>query len=132
MEEKKDDEYYVKRIVEYIEFAIEYSNSMKKKNKNMKPNDQDSDGVVYKICQIREEIKNLSEEYINNHTELHEHLKKLIGFRNRLIHDYANVSYDYFDEILDLNLPELKTLLEHSIGIYKDYDCFIECQKEKD
>ena len=108
MKEIKNDEHYLNKMLTYIDFIMIYVNNIKKDNLILKPNDQASDGVIYKFIQLREESTNLSEEFLNNHPSIQRNVKLLNGFRNRLTHDYDNVSYTFFDEIIESDLPKLK------------------------
>ncbi|MCM1130999.1 MAG: DUF86 domain-containing protein [Roseburia sp.] len=108
MKEIKNDEYYLNKMLIYIEYIMQYMDNIRKDNSVLKPNDQASDGVIYKFIQLREESANLSEEVLNNHKTLQKNVKLLNGFRNRLTHDYDNVSYTFFDEIIESDLPRLK------------------------
>ena len=38
-------------------------------------------------------------------------LVKIRGFINRLAHDYENVSYTFFTEIIEIDLPILKIMI---------------------
>jgi len=38
-----------------------------------------------------------------------------VAFRNRLTHDYENVSYTFFDEIIEHDLPNLKKEIERIV-----------------
>ena len=108
MKEIKDDEYYLNKMLTYIDYIMVYVNNIKKDNSILKPNDQASDGVIYKFIQLREESTNLSEDLLNNYPSIQRNVKLLNGFRNRLTHDYDNVSYTFFDEIIEFDLPKLK------------------------
>ncbi|MDE6407744.1 MAG: DUF86 domain-containing protein [Anaeroplasmataceae bacterium] len=108
MKEIKNDEYYLNKMLIYIEYIMVYVNNIKKENSILKPNDQASDGVIYKFIQLREESANLSEDFLNNYPSIPRNVKLLNGFRNRLTHDYDNVSYTFFDEIIESDLPKLK------------------------
>ena len=92
MKEIKDDEYYLNKMLTYIDYIMLYVNNIKKDNSILKPNDQASDGVIYKFIQLREESTNLSEDLLNNYPSIQRNVKLLNGFRNRLTHDYENVS----------------------------------------
>lgn len=105
---ERNDIYYLKRMLDYINIIEEYIDNMNKMGINMEPNNQYADGVVYKFIQLREEAKNLSEDLLNNNPILKNNIDPLIGFRNRLTHDYINVSYSFFDEVLNNDVPELK------------------------
>lgn len=96
----------------YINCIYEYADRINKSNSFLQANDQNSDGVIYKFIQLREEAKNISKELLEKNAILEKNIQSLIGFRNRLTHDYENVSYTYFDEILEHNLVELKNEIE--------------------
>ena len=49
MREEKNDYYYLKKILKYINYILDYYEEMKRKKKNIIPNDQDSDGIIYSI-----------------------------------------------------------------------------------
>lgn len=85
-----------------------YMEQIQENNLVLKPNDQLSDGIIYKFIQLREESKKLSEQFLNEHKFIRENIILLNGFRNRLTHDYDNVSYTFFYEIINNDLPKLK------------------------
>lgn len=109
----KNDCYYLNRILKYINLIFEYSDNIRNKNSYLKPNDQESDGIIYKFIQLREETKHLSADLIRKNKELEYHINLLSGFRNRLTHDYDNVQYSFFIEIIENDLPKLKKILEN-------------------
>lgn len=56
-------------------------------------------------------------DYINQYVEqINKNIQSLIGFRNRLTHDYENISYSFFDEIIQYDLPILKKEIEKIIN----------------
>lgn len=116
---EKNDKYYLERMLEYINLIEEYLDNMKKNNTHMEPNNQYADGVIYKFIQLREEAKHLSDDLINNNQKLRNNINPLIGFRNRLTHDYVNLSYSFFDEIIDNDLPALKEEIKMCIKNHK-------------
>lgn len=71
--------------------------------------DQDSDGVLYKFIQLREETKKVSTVFLESNPNIKQIFILLNGFRNRITHDYENVSYSFIDEIVEYDLPILKT-----------------------
>lgn len=108
MDNVKDDKYYLKKMLDIIEHLESYNKILKDNNLSIKPNEPNSDGILYKFIQLREETKNLSEGLLKANPLLNEHIRFLISFRNRITHDYDNVSYNYFDEIFSNDLPSLK------------------------
>ena len=92
----------------YIDYIMEYVNNIKKEDSILKPNGQAFDGVIYKFIQLREESTNLSEEFLINHPSIQRNVRLLNDFRNCLMYDYDIVSYTFFDEIIESDLPKLK------------------------
>ena len=115
--EIKDDNYYLKRIVVYINYILEYMEYIKENNLVLKPNDQASDGVIYKFIQLKEETSKLSDKLLGSYPYIKSSVRLLGGFRNRLTHDYENVSYSFFNEIILSDLPRLKKEIESIIGV---------------
>lgn len=109
----KDDKYYLEKMLLYIDYILKYAENIKKHNSVIKPNDQLSDGIAYKVIQLKEESKNLSIEFLQEHKNLCRHISLLNGFRNRITHDYDNVQYSFFNEMVEIDLPELKKIIEN-------------------
>lgn len=112
MENKKDDRYYLQKMLVYISYILQYIKTIYEQNNTLKTNDQNSDGVIYKFIQLIEESSKLSSEFLKKNYEICRHVKLLNGFRNRLTHDYENVSYSFFEEIINIDLPKLHQLIE--------------------
>jgi uncharacterized protein with HEPN domain len=69
--------------------------------------------VVYNLQCIGENVYRLSRDYIQNHPEVD--WNSIEGLRHVLVHDYYTVNMTMVWEILQKDLPELKSYLE------KDY-----------
>lgn len=113
----KNDNYYLERIIVYINYILEYMEHIKNSNLYLRPNDQASDGVIYKFIQLKEEMSKLSDSFLDNHLYIKNTVRLLSGFRNRLTHDYENVSYSFFNEIILSDLPKLKSEIESIISV---------------
>jgi uncharacterized protein with HEPN domain len=111
MDNVKDDLYHLNKMIHYIETAENYAKNMAAQGKVIQTDDQDSDGIIYKIIQLREEAAYLSQEFLSAHSEIDKTVRLIKGFRNRLVHDYDNVSYVFFREIIEEDLPALKEQL---------------------
>ena len=81
--EIKDDNYYLKRIVVYINYILEYMEYIKENNLVLKPNDQASDGDIYKFIQLKEETSKLSDKLLDSYPYIKSSIRLLGGFRNR-------------------------------------------------
>ena len=112
MREEKNNNYHLNRILKYIKYILEYYETIKKQNKIIMPNDQDSDGIIYKFLQLKEECSKLTNDFLLDNPIIYNHIKLLNGFRNRLVHDYDNVSYTFFEEIIENDLLVFQHLIE--------------------
>lgn len=112
MTEIKDDRYYLQRMLHYAELIVAYYKALKEHGKNMTADDQESDGIIFKFNQLREEAKHLSSHLLSQHQDLAKQVTMLIRFRNRVIHDYENVKYSFFDEIVTNDIPALINTLK--------------------
>ena len=53
----KNDDYYLQKMLMYINYILAYAQNIKNHNSIIKPNDQFSDGIAYKVIQLKEESK---------------------------------------------------------------------------
>jgi len=64
------------------------------------------DGVIRSFEVIGEAVKRISPELRQNHPEIP--WRRMAGFRDVLIHDYAGIELDEVWNVVEYNLPELK------------------------
>ena len=73
-------------------------------------NDQKSiDAVVRNLEIIGEAANRLPDEFKGNHTEVEWH--KVVGLRNRIIHDYFGIDLKIIWQIIHADLPALRKIL---------------------
>ena len=102
MDNSKDDNYYIEKISEDLKFI----------NKNMKDVDFKEfdqnillqDSMMFRMVQISENAKKLTEEYKEKHEDIP--WGKLNGLRNYIVHDYGNMDLGIVYETLTENIPE--------------------------
>ncbi len=61
--------------------------------------------VLYEITIIGEVVKRLSPEFRNDHPQIQ--WRKIAGMRDRLVHDYDEVSIDLVWAVIQTNIPEV-------------------------
>ncbi len=68
------------------------------------------DSMLFRMIQISENAKKLSDEY----KAAHDHIpwNALSGLRNRIVHDYGNVDLNVVYETLKNDMPELLEMLD--------------------
>ena len=59
----------------------------------------------------------MSDKLLDSYPYINSSIRLLGGFRTRLTHDYENVSYSFFNEIILSDLPRLKKEIESIIGV---------------
>ena len=104
MDNIKNDKYYVTNIVKDINAIHEYI-----KGKSYEAFEDDVmliDAVMFRLVQLGENIKKLSQEYRTTHPNIH--WNEIIGFRNTIVHDYGRTDYSVVYEIISSDLAELK------------------------
>ena len=67
------------------------------------------DSMLFRMIQISENSKKLSDEYKHQHASVP--WNAVYGFRNRIVHDYGNVELDIVYETLKNDIPDLLSLL---------------------
>ena len=65
--------------------------------------------MLFRLIQIVENIKKLSDEYKKEHNDIE--WNDIIGFRNRIVHDYGKTDYSIVYEVVSTDLPVLKKSL---------------------
>ena len=109
MDNKKNDKYYVEKILENVNFIIKYT-----KNISYEEYINDElliDASMFRLIQIAENIKGLSEDYKKTHASIPCGL--IWGFRNGIVHDYGKTDYSIVYEIISDDIHKLKNELEN-------------------
>ena len=71
--------------------------------------DKTADSVVRNLEIIGEAASRLTENFTTQHPEIE--WRKIIGLRNRIVHDYFNVDVEIVWEIIQKDLPIFKSKL---------------------
>lgn len=108
MDNKKDDKYYVKKILENVDLIIKYTDGLT--FKEFTSDENLIDATLFRLVQIAENIKGLSTEYKKAHPLVPWGL--IVGFRNGIVHDYGKTDYTIVYEIISNDLPKLKIELK--------------------
>lgn len=86
MDNVKNDAYYIKRLKQDLEFVVTHMKNVDIEELNA--NEVLLDSMLFRMIQISENAKKLSDEY-----KLHGNVpwNAIYGLRNRIVHDYGNV-----------------------------------------
>jgi len=105
---KRDDTVYLRHILDAIELFREYTKGMTENE--FLGNTMAHDAVVRQIEILGEAARNISEEYKNKHSKLP--WGKMIGIRNKIIHEYFNINYAIVWDTVKDDLPYLKKAIK--------------------
>ena len=103
MDNTKNDNYYLDKIRTDIEFIIVHMKDVDLQELN--DNEVLLDSMLFRMIQISENAKRLSEKYKEENTNLP--WNELTGLRNRIVHEYGNVDLNIVFETLKYDIPEL-------------------------
>ena len=105
---KKDDTVYLRHILDAIELIKEYTEEMSENE--FLSNSMAHDAVVRQIEIIGEAARNISD----NFRVLHPNLPwgKMIGIRNKIIHEYFNVNFAIVWDTIQDDLPSLQKAIK--------------------
>lgn len=107
MIEKKNDIYYLSKVLEDINFIIDNTKEQFEKDKIV------AGGLLFYLIQLTENTKRISDEYKKKNLTVP--WNQIIGLRNRIVHDYGNVDVSVVYNTLIYDIPYLKKSLEKII-----------------
>ena len=108
----KDDMYYINKALGEIKIIEEYIKHIDS-YQSFVSDGLTIDGVMFRLIQLIEHIKNLSEEFKRDHSNIP--WGDIIGFRNGIVHEYGKTDYTIVYEIVTIDLKELKALFEETL-----------------
>lgn len=108
---KKNVSVYLNDILESIEAIEEYTQDIQEKDFHSNPQLQDA--VIRRLEIIGEAVKNIGEDFRNNHS--HIPWKKIAGLRDVLIHEYSGVKIERVWKVKEKDLPPLKAEIKKII-----------------
>ena len=103
MDKKKDDKYYVEKIIEDLKTIIENTKSVSQENFNV--NSILCDSILFRIIQISENTRKLTDEFKVNYPNIP--WRAIIGMRNRIVHEYGNVDIVEVYTTITKDIPDL-------------------------
>ena len=103
MENLKDDDYYINKILIDLFFIKEHMKNVS--IENFCVDELLLDSMMFRMIQIQENTKKLTDEYKNTHNNIP--WIDITGFRNRIVHDYGNVDLHSVYNTLINDIPSL-------------------------
>ena len=111
MDNTKNDAYYIDNIIDDLKFIIRHMEDVNEED--LGENEVLLDSMMFRLIQISENAKSLSEEYKDNISDIP--WSDIYGLRNRIVHDYGNVDLGIIFSTLKDDIPELLLLINESL-----------------
>lgn len=108
MDNVKADRYYIQKLRKDLDFIARHMQNVDLEE--LSANEILLDSMLFRMIQISENAKRLSDEYKKLHSDIP--WNALYGLRNRIVHDYGNVDLYVVYETLKNDIPGLIELLE--------------------
>ena len=103
---EKNDVYYLNKLLEDMDFVIGHMDGVSLRQ--LEENEILLDAMLFRLIQISENAKKLTEEYRLAHKMP---WKDIFGLRNRIVHDYGDVDLGVVYYTLCDDIPALRRLL---------------------
>ena len=113
MDNRKDDSYYIKKIIDNIDFVLKHTDGL-----NLTDIQKDEvlvDSIMFRFIQIAESAHELSPQIIERTKDLP--WQQLKGIRNRIVHAYDVVRTDIVYDTVKNDLLPFKEELEKLTSI---------------
>jgi len=107
MDNVKNDEYYIQKIITDLEFIVSHMRNVSRTQ--FGKNDILLDSMMFRMIQISENCKKLTQEYKTAHSQIP--WNAVSGLRNRIIHDYGSVDLNIIYDTLKNDIPELLEII---------------------
>ena len=109
MDNTKNNSYYIQKITKDLDFIVIHMHGIDLEELNT--NEVLLDSMLFRMIQISENARHLSEEYKQIHSAVP--WNALYGLRNRIVHDYGNVDLNVVYETLTNDIPKLLEILSN-------------------
>lgn len=108
MKVEKNDDYYLKKIINDLNFIIKHTHNLKMID--LETNELLLDSIMFRFIQISENAKKISQSFKN--TKNNVEWSKITGFRNLIVHEYNNVDLTIVYNTIAVDVVKLKLALE--------------------
>ena len=109
--DSKNDSYYIEQAIIEINYIIEYTKDLS--YKELLCDIKTIDATMFRLQQMIKKIKNISQDYKCAHSEIP--WGDIVGFGNRIVHNYGKTDYTTVYEIVTKDVYQLKKLFEDSL-----------------
>ncbi|MFK5882984.1 MAG: DUF86 domain-containing protein [Candidatus Izemoplasma sp.] len=107
MDNKKDNRYYINKILIDLDFLIKHTNNITKDE--FVRNELLIDSIMFRFIQISEHIKKITTQFRNEHIDIP--WRDITGLRNHIVHEYGNVDLDIIYNTIKVDIYDIQKLL---------------------
>ena len=104
----KNDSYYIEKVLNEINIIIDYTKGLS--YEELLKDQMTLDAAMFRMQQMVEQIENLSQGFKDTYNEFP--WNNIIGFRNRIVHEYGKTDYTTVYETISNDIYRLKGLFE--------------------
>lgn len=109
MDNIKNDDYYIKKLLKDINFIIEKTNGITLEE--LEINEVLCDSVLFRLIQISENSAKLTTDFKILHNDIP--WQAIKGMRNRIVHDYGEVEFTIVYQTITEDIPDIRKKLEN-------------------
>lgn len=107
MDNKKDNRYYLKKIITDLAFVCEHTADMSQEE--LAVNEILVDSVMFRLIQVAENSDKLTPDFKATHGTIPWRAMK--GMRNRIVHEYGSVDLSVVYDTVRQDVPDLLKML---------------------
>ncbi len=107
MDNIKNDKYYLNSIIKDIDKILIYTKDVS--YEEFIEDEQLVDAILFRLIQMTESIKKLSNTFKEKYNNIS--WNDIVGFRNRIVHDYGKTDYTIVYEVVTNDIVVLKESL---------------------
>lgn len=111
MDNIKNDQYYACKLRDDLAFIVTHMKGIDLEE--LSKNEVLQDSMMFRLIQISENAKRLSEDYKGKHLDIP--WTAIYGLRNRIVHDYGSVDLTIVYSTLQDDVPELLSMIEKMV-----------------
>ena len=111
MDNVKDNNYYLKKIVKDLGFLIAHTSGISKEK--LEQDEVLQDCIMFRLIQVSENSVRLTEDFKLRYSEVP--WQAIKGMRNRIVHEYGNVDLAIVFDTVTKDVPKLYEALAQLI-----------------
>ena len=103
MDNKKDNKYYINKIVADLTFIMEHTRGLTQPE--IEKDEILIDSIMFRLIQVSENSDKLTDGFKTQYSFIP--WRALKGMRNRIVHEYGNVDFSVVYDTVENDIPEI-------------------------